>query len=163
MLGGLLDACLNVLIGLMKRKVSGKGGAKVKKQKTITTWDRDIICQPKDSLQEDNFISYPRGKFRARLGREGLGKVHLTSSITVEEVGAEIRSAFQFAMGGYHSFPFKYLQATGGGVRALSIPTVSSSFQWTAQQVAKLGNQRHTIYILAENDLKLSSHESVCL
>ncbi len=143
----------------MKRKVTtGKGGAKAKKQKTVTTWDRDIVCLPNNSLQEDKSISYPRGKFRARLGRDGLvGKVHLTSIMSVEEVAMEIRSAFEFAMGGDHSFPFKYLQATGSGVRALSIPSVSSSFQWTAQQVAKLGNQRHTIYILAENDLKLYS------
>lgn len=77
--------------------------------------------------------------------------------MTVEEVGMEIRSAFKFAMGEDCSFPFKYLQATGGGIRALSIPSVSSSFQWTPQQVAKLGNQRHTIYILAEKELKLSS------
>lgn len=56
--------------------------------------------------------------------------------MSVEEVGNEIRSAFELPMGGDYSFPFKYLQATGGGVRALSIPSVSSSFKWTAQQVA---------------------------
>ena len=141
----------------MKRKVSGSAGGKSKKSKnSITTWDRDIICLPRTSKKEDNYIPYPRGKFRARLGRDGLvGKVHLTSNMTVEEVGKEIRSAFEFAMGGDYSFPFKYLQATGGGVRGLTIPSVSASFKWTVQQVAKLGNQRHTIYILAEDDLKL--------
>lgn len=76
--------------------------------------------------------------------------------MTVEEVGNEIRSVFDFPMGGDYSFPFKYLQPTGDGVRSLSIPPVSNSFQWTAQQVAKLGNQRNNIYILAGKDLKYS-------
>ena len=58
-------------------------------------------------------------------------------------------------MGNDVSFPFQHLQATGGGSRSLSVPSVSASFQWTAQQVAKLGNQRNTIYILAEGELKL--------
>ena len=62
-----------------------------------------------------------------------------------------------------YSFPFKYLQATGDGVRSLSIPSVSASFEWTAQQVAKLGNQRNHIYILAEKDLKYSEKDLKCL
>ena len=116
-------------------------------QKTITTWDRDIICLPRTSKKEDNYIPYPRGKFRARLGRDGLvGKVYITSNMTVEEVGKEIRSAFEFAIGGDYSFPFKYLQATGGGVRGLTIPSVSALFKWTVQQVAKLWATRDTLY-----------------
>ena len=39
-----------------------------------------------------------------------------SSDMTVEEVGKEIQSAFEFPMGGDYSFPFKYLQSTGGGV-----------------------------------------------
>ena len=63
----------------------------------------------------------------------------------VEEVSSEINSAFEYAMFSDYSFPYKYLQGTGSGVRALSILSVSSSFQWTAQQVVKLGNQRNTL------------------
>ena len=142
----------------MKRKgSSGNDRKNEKRKKTVTMWDRDIICLPKKSLRKDNSIPYPRGKFRAKLGKEHLvGKVHLTSAMTVEEVGDEIRSVFESAMGGDYSFPFKYLQSTGGGVRSLSVPSVSASFEWTVQQVAKLGNQRNTIYILAEKELKYS-------
>lgn len=75
------------------------------------------------------------------------------------EVGMDIRSVFERAMGGDSSFPFKYLQATGGGSQSLSIPSVSASFQWTAQQVAQLGNQRNTIYILAEGNLKQPDYQ----
>ena len=107
----------------------------------MTTWDRDIICLSKEYKKGENFIPYPRGKYRARLGRLGLvGKVHLTSAMTVDEVMMDIRSVFECAMGGNHSFSFMYLQATGGGSRSLSIPSVSASFQWTANEVAKLGN-----------------------
>ena len=121
----------------------------------MSSWDRDIICLPKESKLK-NDIPYPRGKARAKLGRNGLvGKVHLTSEMSVEDVGKEIRSVFGCVMGNDISFPFLYLQATGGGSRSLSVPSVSASFQWTAQQVAKLGNQRNTIYILAEGELNL--------
>ena len=92
----------HILPSYLKRKCSaGANDSKdVKKPKTIATWDRDIICLPKKSLREDNSIPYPRGKLRARLGKHGLvGKVHLTSDMTVEEVGNEIRSVFEFAMG----------------------------------------------------------------
>lgn len=144
----------------LKRRSPGGGSGRSKKPKAVTTWDRDIICLPSDSKQGENYIPYPRGKVRANLGRDGLvGKVHLTSEMTIEEVGMEIRSVFERAMGGDSSFPFKYLQATGGGSRSLSIPSVSASFQWTAHQVAKLGNQRNTIYILAEGNLKLPDHQ----
>ena len=49
--------------------------------------------------------------------------------MTVEEVSNEIRSTFEHAMFGDYSFPFKYLQGTGGGVHTLTIPSVSISFQ----------------------------------
>ena len=96
---------------------------------------------------------------RAMLGREGLiGKVHLTSIMAIEEVEQEIRSVFRGPMGDQTTFRFKFLQATGGSSQSLSVPSVSLSFKWTAQQVAKLGNQRNTIYILAEDDLTLVSN-----
>ena len=84
--------------------------------------------------------------------------------MSVKEVEMEIRSVFGNVMENDTSFPFQYLQATGGGSRSLSAPSVSASFQWTAQQVAKLGNQRNTIYILAGRDLNLpNSGCEVCL
>lgn len=142
----------------MKQKVSQNVcGGKGKKSKSITSWDKDVICLPRHYLKDNNYIPYPRGKCRAELARNGLvGKVHLTTLMTVDEVSNEIRSTFESAMFGDYSFPFKYLQGTGGGIRGLTIPSVSSTFEWTAQQVAKLGNQRNTIYILAEKDLKIS-------
>ena len=150
----------HILPSYLKRRASGSRATKSKKPKTVTTWDRDIICLPKESKKGENCIPYPRGKYRARLGREGLvGKVHLTSEMSVDEVRAEIRSFFERAMGSNQSFPFTYLQATGGGSRSLSIPSVSASFQWTANQVAKLGNQRNTIYIIADEDLSLPNDE----
>lgn len=139
----------------LKRKCAVGGGGKAKKPKTISTWDRDIICLPKYFRKPgENCIPYPRGKLRTMLGSEGLiGKVHLTSDMTIEDVGREIRSTFCGPMGASDSFNFSFLQATGGSSRSLSVPSVSPSFRWTAQQVAKLGNQRNTIYIIAEDDL----------
>ena len=96
-----------ILPSYLKRKMSG-GGGKGKKKKSVMSWDRDIICLPKTCKKGDNSIPYPRGKFRARLGMERLvGKVHLTSTMTVEEVGKEIRSAFKLAMDGDCNFPFE--------------------------------------------------------
>ena len=143
----------------MKRK-SLAGGAGKGKKKAIVAWDRDVILLPKDNVKLGK-IPYPRGKARARLWRDGLiGKVHLTSVMSVEDVEDEIRSTFASVLG---SGSFTYLQATGGSTRCLSVPSVSTSFRWTAQQVAKLGNQRNTIYILADGDLNLPcSFDEVC-
>ena len=41
-----------------------------------------------------------------------------------------------------------------------SVSTVSSSFQWTAQQVAMVGNQKNTTYILAECDIDVPDSDS---
>ena len=48
---------------------------------------------------------------------------------------------------------FNSLQPTGAGSRTLTVPTVSSSFSWTAQQVVKLTANKQTVYILANNKL----------
>ena len=152
-----------ILPSFLKRKARGDSGGKSKKPRALTTWDRDIVCLPNECKKAESAVPYPRGNFRARLCEEGLvGKVRLTSHMSVEEVEDEIRSVFNVAMQGDPSFPFKYLQATGGGNRSLSVPSVSASFQWTAQQVAKLGNQRNVIYILAEKDLVLRGDVKVC-
>ena len=49
----------------------------------------------------------------------------------------------------------------GTGSRCLTIPAVSSSFAWTAKQVARLGTSTGTIYILAKADLELDDEEEV--
>ena len=54
-------------------------------------------------------------------------------------------------MGSRADFPFVFLQLTGIGARTLTVPSVSNSFCWTAQQVAKLGGHKTPIYILAKD------------
>ena len=71
-----------------------------------------------------------------------------------EEVENEIRSVFQWPMDGRDDFMFPFLQSTGVGTRTLTIPSVSASFQWTAQQVAKLGSYKQAIYIIAIDELQ---------
>jgi len=85
--------------------------------------------------------------------------------MTVKEVEDEVRSVFFKAMGGRSDFPFIFLQPAGAGSRTLAIPSVSSSFSWTAQQVAKLGpNSKQSIYILAKDKLAVDLEVSVnCL
>ena len=57
-------------------------------------------------------------------------------------------------MCGRSDFPFCYLQPNGAGTRSLSIPSVSASFSWSAQQVVKLDVGKHTIYIGAEDTVE---------
>lgn len=151
-------SAVHILPSYLKRKAStGKESCKKpKKAKTVKTWDRDILCIP-ESIQSKgaggNF-SFPRGKLRAQLARSGLiGKLRLMSEMTDEEVAAEIRSVFKGPMKSNPEFPFLYLQPTGGGSKMLTIPSLSSSFKWTAQQVARLSGQSGTIYILAQSEL----------
>ena len=80
--------------------------------------------------------------------------------MSVEEVAAEVRSVFKEPMDNRNDFPFGYLQPTGSGSRTLSIPSVSSS-SWTAKQVARIGNNTGTIYILANDDLVLNDDDEV--
>ena len=66
-------------------------------------------------------------------------------------------------MGGRKDFPFAFLQPAGVGTRTLSIPSVSSSFRWTASQVAKLGGHKQAIYIMAMDSLTFPKSEvSTC-
>ena len=63
-----------------------------KSPKPVQTWDRDIMCLPQ---QSDAQVPYPRGKYHSWLGKHGLiGKIHLTSAMTVAEVENEVRSVF---------------------------------------------------------------------
>ena len=56
-------------------------------------------------------------------------------------------------MNGDAEFPFVFLQSAGDGCKTLVIPAQSSSYQWDAQQVARLGGQKNTICILALADM----------
>ena len=135
-----------------RRSVKFEGSPAVKKAK-VTVWDRDVVCLPKRCAR-GNHVCFPRGKYRVHLGRAGLvGKVRLKSDMTTFEVLDEIRSAFRKQMDGKPDFPFQFLQPTGCGTSALTIPNVSSSFEWTAQQVSKLSTTKGTIYILAKDKL----------
>ena len=112
---------------------------------------------PKSS---ESSFAFPRGKFRTKLGSKGLiGKIRLNSSMSVREVEDEICSVFRVPMGDNDDFSFKYLQSTGVGTRTLTIPSVSV---WTAQQVAKLGNSKQAIYILANDELACSLESEMC-
>ena len=127
--------------------------AKRTKAKPVQIWDRDIICLPKTEKSHSN-VSYPRGKYRTKLGQMGLiGKIRLMSTMTEDEMEQEIRSVFKGPMNGRQDFPFVFLQPTGLGSRSLTVPSVSSSFSWSPQQVAKLGGVKSAIYILAADDL----------
>ena len=156
---------VNVLPSYLKRE-SGSCSSKAKKAKTVQVWDRDVVCLPQSvhNKGRDGGISFPRGDYRNYLGRCGLiGKVRLTSEMTEEMVQSEIRSVFSQAMGGNTQFPFSYLQPTGGGCKSLMMPAVSSCFQWSPQQVARLAGQRGAVYILAESDLRLLNEPNVSL
>ena len=126
-----------------------------KKAKKISTWNRDIICLPQSRRNSaDNSFAYPRGRYRAYLGKLGLiGKLHISSDMNEDDVKGEIRSVFKGPMGNDPNFPFLYLQSAGEGSKTLVMPSVSSTFCWTAQQVARLAGQRSTIYVLAQADI----------
>lgn len=137
---------------LKRRRSNAERTANIKRAKPVQCWDRDIICLPDE--HGVSRVPYPRGKYRAKLAALGLiGKIRLLSSMTVQEVENEIRSVFKKPMGSIADFPFQYLQSTGGGSRTLTVPCVSSSFSWTAQQVAKLGSSVQPIYIMAKDEL----------
>ena len=136
-----------------KRKEESSGHCASKRPKPVQVWDRDIVCLPSSHGSVGN-IPFPRGKFRTKLGEKGLiGKIRLTSQMSVLEVEDEIRSVFQGPMGGSNDFCFHFLQSTGLGSKTLTLPSVSSSFIWTPQQVARLGNNKQPIYIMADDEL----------
>ncbi len=126
------------------RRDGDKASSRSKRPKCVISWDRDVVCLPNnyfpgDSEKKNATIPYPRGKYRTYLARMKLiGKVHLTSDMTVDEAMNEFRSAFLGPMNKNPNFRFAYLQSTGGGARSLALPNVSSSFTWSAHQVAKL-------------------------
>lgn len=143
-----------VLPSYLKRRRSEKcegGSAAVKKAK-VTIWDKGLICLPR-CCASGNHVSFPRGKYRIDLGRAGLiGKVCLKFDMMPLVVLDEIRSTFK-RQDGRADFPFEFLQPTGCGTSAMTIPNVSSLFEWTPHQVAKLSTTKGNIFILAKERL----------
>ena len=125
------------------------------KQPKIVTWDRTIVCLPTcypEYCKTSGGIAIPRKK-RSVLSAHGLiGKIHLESHWSEEELFAEIRSVFADPMENDPTFPFRILLPTGSGTKSLTVPSLSSSFKWTPKEVA--GRVDSSIYILSEKKLK---------
>ena len=79
---------------------------------------------------------------------------------------SEVRSVFSVPMQDDPQFPFTFLQRCGPGSNALTAPSLSTSFTWTAREVVKLAGQG-CLYIKAESEMyfvKSEPHEvSQCL
>ena len=76
-----------------------------------------------------------------------IGKIHLSSDMNEYAVKKEICSVFQGPMENDPDFPFVFLQSAGEGSKTLVIPSVSSTYRWTAQQVSRLAGQKSNIII----------------
>lgn len=119
-----------------KRKSSNTKGKKPK----VTTYDRDIVCLPFSYSSSDGQYAIPRKESRANLASNGLiGKICLASDMEEDEILSEIRSVFANAVGHDPAFPFSLLQRCGPGTNALTAPSLSSSFSWTAREIGWLG------------------------
>ena len=92
-----------------------------------------------------------------------MGKIRLYTDKSVEDVEDDVRSIFHGPMSERSDFIFQYLQPTGGGSKMLGIPSVSSTFCWTAQTVARLGNSKQPIYIMAIDALTCSMEFEVII
>ena len=148
------------LPSFLRKRQSRHDSSQSTVKRSIKTWDKDIVCLPKSYGVQPIII--PRGKNRTLLGECGLiGKVHLISTMTEEEVKSEIFSVFANQMKENEQFPFTFLQCNGGGSKTLIAPTVSKHFQWTAQQVVSLAGQG-AIYILANDDLNIPVSIKTC-
>ena len=108
-------------------------------------------------LSVDGIMPIPRKKKDTLVTFGLVGRIHLESDWTEDDVKAEVRSAFNDATGGDNSFPFKFLQIAGTGSKSLMVPRVSASYKWTPREVA--GRADRPIYILLEKDLK----DEVCI
>ena len=140
-------------IGTPKTSKAGRSEGQSPK---VVAWDRTIICLPScypECSKSGKDIAVPRKK-RAVLATNGLiGKIHLESDWSEDDVFAEIRSVFSDAMENDTHFPFKILLPTGSGTKSLTVPSLSSSFKWTPKEVS--GKAGCTIYNLAERSLKM--------
>ena len=126
------------------------------------TYDRDIVCLTKRFTRENGTIKIPRSSDSLEyLCRHGLkGKIRLESTMSEEEIMDEIRSVFKLPFKD-QEFSFDILQHGGGKFKSLVVPSLSSSFSWTASAVA--GSSKSPIYILTRNSIDVSMHAWRCL
>ena len=122
----------------------------MKKKPAVNTgryyaYNRDIICLPSDHYSS-HVINIPRS--REGLYEAGLvGRVRLTSDMSEDDIFDEIRSVFKGPMRGNRNFIFSILQGTDGSSKTLVIPSLSSSYQWTASAVAPKNVKTPIIYL----------------
>lgn len=102
------------------------------------------------------YLKIPRNpRTREYLGKNNLiGKIRLTSSVSEDNIFREICSVFSGPMNDQSLFDFKILQPAGGTSKSLTIPSLSSSYKWTASAVCGKSS-KVPIYILAVDDLKV--------
>ena len=120
------------------------------KEKLIT-YDRDIVCLPQSYGKKSNEISIPRS--RDKLSQQGLiGKIRLQSNMTQDDIFDEIRCVFRRPMGSNSTFRFEVLQPTGGKSKSLTVPALSSKYEWNAGSIVPK-NAKVPLYILAQESL----------
>ena len=80
----------------------------------IMTWDREIVCLPNcyKDLSVDGIMPIPRKKKDVLASFGLIGRLHLESDWTDDEVKDEIKSMFHKEDA---PFAFKFLQLTGAG------------------------------------------------
>ena len=150
-----LFTCSIPLPSILGRRRRSRTNSSKSKSSKVVSWDCNIVClpfsYPKCCGTPTSGIAIPRKK-RSILAAHGLiGKVHLESDWSEDDVFSEIRSVFSEPMGSDTAFPFDILQLTGAGTKSLVIPALSSSFKWTPKEVTGRGDS--TVYILCKKNL----------
>ena len=122
----------------------------------LYTYERDIVCLPKQFDKQEDLIKIPRKRdVRHLLAVNKLvGKIQLRSNMEESDIFDEIRSVFRVPMDNDDGFQFQILQPSGGDSRSLLVPELSHSYQWTASAVAGR-NAKTPIYILAQDQLEV--------
>ena len=128
---------------------------KEKRQGPVITYDRDIICLPKEFASKNGTVKIPRSAEKLEyLFCNGLkGKIRLRSDMSEIEIKDKIRSVFQRQFKHDDEFPFDILQSGGAKFKGLVVPSLSSSYVWTAGAVA--GRSKIPVYILAGADIEV--------
>ena len=128
------------------------------KPSIITAWDRELMCLPKCymTLFNTNGVLPIPPKKKDILASLGLvGRLHLESDWSKQEVITEVRSTFVESVS--ENINFKFLQFTGTETKSLVVPKVSAFFKWGPKEVA--GRADRPVYLLLQDDLK----NEVCL
>ncbi len=80
-------------------------------------------------LSGDSFPIPRKQSVRDFLAKNGLiGKIHLESWMSEDEIMSEVRSVFKVPMSNSATFLFEILQPTGGSSKTLTIPSLSVIF-----------------------------------